>query len=98
MSWVCPYCKRQHNEIAGFAYVNGIEVNGFCSDSCKQAYVAEHAADKSNPSGFKAKKSRNIVAAILCCPLNFLTCIGAEGNFRRGGCGLCFDCRDCCSK
>jgi hypothetical protein len=42
MAWVCPYCKRQHNKIASSYTLNGVEVKGFCSDSCLSAYRAEH--------------------------------------------------------
>jgi hypothetical protein len=42
MSWVCPYCKRQHNNIAQWTYVNGHEVRGFCSDSCLNSFKALH--------------------------------------------------------
>jgi hypothetical protein len=96
MSWVCPYCKRQHNEIAKWTFVNGRKVSGFCSDSCLESYNAEHAADQKNPSGFKVKKKTGIVGKILCCPCNFLTCLGCEGTARNGGLALCFDCRDKC--
>jgi hypothetical protein len=42
MAWICPNCKVRHNETAGFTTVNGETIEGFCSDSCLNAYKTEH--------------------------------------------------------
>jgi hypothetical protein len=93
MGWVCPYCKRQHNETAGFYVLNGVTVEGFCSNSCLSAYSAEHpnanvsevdeeVAVKSKDKGIMGKLAAKAGGEVKKAALRDLNTL--KGNLLRG--------------